>query len=57
MIIAAIIIGVLLIAVGAFIAFAGGMSDAPVEGAKIARRGGMISLVGLALIVGGIKGL
>jgi hypothetical protein len=47
-----LICGILLMLGGVFVAFAGGMSDAPAVGESYGRKGGIAALIGLVVTIG-----
>lgn len=53
----AVLVGLAMAAIGGLMAFAGGMSDAPAEGAAASKQGCFVFCLGCALVVGGIWGL
>lgn len=52
-----ILVGLVMVFIGALVIFAGGMSDAPTEGAAASKQGCFVFCLGAAFIVGGIWGL
>jgi hypothetical protein len=52
-----IIVGFLVACFGLLMLFAGGMSDAPVEGEAAGRKGCAVALIGLFIIIAGVRSL